>query len=237
MTSISRRRANMAMRIVLRISSAAATSRMADDAEDDDAHDAGELLHRPDGLEGEDDLPHARTRSRSCLPSAEMTSASDDAGATLKLRRQRSRSTASSSSGWSAKQRLELLVGRLLVDERRRLRTSGLLLERLAAPSRAAPAVASGFMKTMNSMPPFQRAVALPTPWQMISAPPTSDSDTATVSIDAMVRLRLRHRLRAGLPGDVVDLEATPGRLLARVALLVDAAGLVADDRRRGRAR
>ena len=46
----------------------------------------------------------------------------------------------------------------------------------------------------MNSMPPCQRVVALSTPWRRSSAAPTSASDTATVSSEAIVSVKLRRR-------------------------------------------
>ena len=52
-------------------------------------------------------------------------------------------------------------------------------------------------MKTMNSMPPLKRSLALLTPWFSITAEPKSVSDTTTVRIDASVRVTLRVRLVA----------------------------------------
>ena len=62
---------------------------------------------------------------------------------------------------------LELLVGLLLVDELDRL-DLGVLLE-VAAHRVDLVWVASGCMKTMNSMPPCQRVVAFSTPWRRSS--------------------------------------------------------------------
>jgi hypothetical protein len=55
--------------------------------------------------------------------------------------------------------------------------------------------LADACMNTMNSMPPFQRAVMLPTPWANTRAAPNSVRETATVTTDASVRLKLRRRL------------------------------------------
>jgi hypothetical protein len=55
---------------------------------------------------------------------------------------------------------------------------------------------ASGFMKTMNSTPSWNWAVARSAPSRIIREAPTRPSDTATVRMAARVRLRFRQMLR-----------------------------------------
>ena len=57
-------------------------------------------------------------------------------------------------------------------------------------------ASASGFMKTMNSTPSWNWAVARSAPSRIIMEAPTRARDTATVRMAASVRLRLRQMLR-----------------------------------------
>ena len=55
--------------------------------------------------------------------------------------------------------------------------------------------VMSDLRKAMSSMPSCQRADTLSTPWPSRSVEPNSDSDTATVTMAAMVSVMLRRRL------------------------------------------
>jgi hypothetical protein len=52
-------------------------------------------------------------------------------------------------------------------------------------------------MKTMNSMPPLKRSLALLTPWFSITADPNRVRETTTVRIDASVSVTFRVRLVA----------------------------------------
>ena len=57
--------------------------------------------------------------------------------------------------------------------------------------------LASGFMNTDSSTPPFQRAVCLLTAWRVMRAAPVRPSEMTTTSIEAIVISRLRRRLVA----------------------------------------
>ena len=161
-TSISRRRANIAMRIELRMSRRGGEQEHGGDDEQADADQVGEVLdasgssrrrRRPRGR-------RAGPRTWSRRPS--MVSADLSTGTTRKLGGRMSGVTESTICGRVLEEVLELLEGLVLVEVRRSARP-GSSRRAGAATASVWSCDASGCMKTMNSMPPSHCWVALST--------------------------------------------------------------------------
>jgi hypothetical protein len=82
-----------------------------------------------------------------------------------------------------------------------------------------------GFRKTMNSMPPCQRSVALSTPWRSSSATADEGQRHGDGEDRREVSVMLRNEVCRGLAGDVVELDGHAAGPTRRRR------GLVADDR------
>ena len=161
-TSISRRRANIAMRMVLKISTMAAIAARR------------RRWPRTMPLRKPEQPLHASGWSSSALTTSNTPGvvlvlvAERGDRRDLGVRRARPGTTVGSTSGvtlstisgWSLEELLELLVGLLLVDVGRTASTSGFSSSVVSSASRWLGWI-FGSMKTMNSMPPFHCRVAL----------------------------------------------------------------------------
>ena len=144
----------------------------------------------------------------------------------------RRRVGASTRSGWSRKIRLKSSYACSLVMNWTRLTCSS-LVELARARSSICARSASAFMKISNSTPFFHLLGAVVDPRWNSRIPPSSSSDTVTVRMPGQrheqVAAQRDHRLAREVPEASHTSDSAPDA--------VDAAGLVAHERARGRAR